>query len=61
MTQEIPEQGVSTGKGEVFGYLLKGAGHSWDLWAEVPESVNARKIFTGALRKWLGNFKKRTN
>ena len=61
LTQNIPEEGVSTGKGEVFGYLLKGAGHGWDLVATVPESVNARKLFTTALRKWLGNFKKKTN
>jgi len=60
LTQEIPEEGVSTGKGEVFGYLLKGAGHGWDLQRTVPESVHSRKIFTAALRKWLGCFKKRT-
>jgi len=61
LTQEIPEEGVSTGKEEVFGYLLKGAAHGWDLGNTVQESVNARKIFTTALRKWLGNFKKKTN
>jgi len=61
LTQDIPEEGVSTGKGEVFGYLLKGAGHCWDLGSEVPESVNARKLFTKALRKWLRNFKKGAN
>jgi len=61
LTQDIPEEGVSTGKGEVFGYLLKGGGHGWDLSASGPESVKARGIFTTALRKWLGNFKKKTN
>jgi len=59
LTQDIPEEGVSTGKGEVFGYVIKGGGHGWDLSHSGPESVNARKIFTTALRKWLGNFKKR--
>ena len=58
MTQDIPEEGVSTGKGEVFGYLLKGAAQGWDIGFTVQESVKARKIFTRALRKWLGNFKK---
>ena len=61
LTQDIPEEGVSTGKGEVFGYLLKGAAHGWDLGSQLPESVNARKIFTKALRKWLRSFKKRAN
>jgi len=59
LTQDIPEEGVSTGQGEVFGYLLKGGAHGWDLGTQLPESVKARKIFTTALRKWLGNFKKR--
>jgi len=48
-------------KGEVLGYLLKGAAHGWDLGTEVPASLNASKIFTKALKKWLRNFKKRTN
>jgi len=58
LTQDIPEEGVSTGEGEVFGYLLKGAGHGWDLAGIGPESEKANKIFTTALRKWLGEFKK---
>ena len=59
MTQDIPEEGVSTGGGEVFGYLLKGAGHCFDLGDRWPDGAKARKIFTTALRKWLRNFKKR--
>ena len=58
LTQEIPEEGVSTGKGQVFGYLLKGAGHCFDLNDTWPDGVNARRIFTSALRKWLVNFEK---
>jgi len=61
LTQDIPEEGVPTGQGEVFGYLLKGAGHCWDIGSQVPESVKARKIFTTALSKWLRSFKKRTD
>jgi len=61
LTQDIPEEGVSTGKGEVFGYLLKGAGHGWDIGNIVQEGENARRIFTTALRKWLGNYKKKAN
>jgi len=58
LTQEIPEEGVSTGKGKVFGYILKNAGHCFDLDNKFPDGANARKIFTTALRKWLRNFKK---
>ncbi|KAG0136168.1 serine carboxypeptidase S28-domain-containing protein [Tuber indicum] len=61
LTQDIPEEGVSTPRGEVFGYLLKGASHCFDLRTSWPDGANSRKIFTTALRKWLGNFKKRTN
>ena len=58
VTQNIPEEGVSTSKAEVFGYLLKGAGHCFDLGETWPEGAKVRKIFTTALRKWLKNFKK---
>jgi len=58
LTQDIPEEGVSTGKGVVFGYLLKGAGHCFDLRDTSSEGAKARKIFTTALRKWLRHFKK---
>ena len=58
VTQNIPEEGASTSKREVFGYLLKGAGHVFDLGETWPEGEKVRKIFTTALRKWLKNFKK---
>ena len=61
LTQDIPEEGVSTSTSEVFGYLLKGAAHGFDLGTTLPESVNSRKLFSTALRKWLGNFKKKAN
>jgi len=61
LTQDIPEEGVSTAAGEVFGYLLKGAAHCFDFQTTWPDGANSRKIFTTALRKWLGNFKKKTN
>ncbi|PWW77979.1 peptidase S28 [Tuber magnatum] len=60
LTQNIPEEGISTPRGEVFGYLLKGAAHCFDLRTTWPDGANSRRIFTTALRKWLGNFKKKT-
>ncbi|RPA96765.1 peptidase S28 [Choiromyces venosus 120613-1] len=61
LTQDIPEEGISTPRDKVFGYLLKGAAHCFDFRTTWPDGENSRKIFTTALRKWLGSFKKKTN
>ncbi|KAF2205504.1 peptidase S28 [Delitschia confertaspora ATCC 74209] len=55
--QEPPKCGQGQGRGEIFGYVMKGAQHCYDFRTTFEGGSVSRKYFTDALDSWLPCFK----
>jgi Serine carboxypeptidase S28 len=57
VTQDVPACNVATGKGTLFGYLIKDAEHCFDYMMDSEPVAVARGYFVKALREWLPCFR----
>ncbi|KAI9372756.1 serine carboxypeptidase S28-domain-containing protein [Aspergillus egyptiacus] len=58
VTTEVPQCGVKTDKGTVFGYIGKNQYHCFDFGAGSEVGAGAQSYFVQALKEWLPCFKK---